>query len=149
MLVPPAQHLVNSPPSCTLLLPVQLACNTRTPARACQYTAVTCAACLSACCCRFSMHTTAPRVPSIMGGSGTCWLSAVCAFEQVPGEEPGSSNRWSVMVHYDTTTGQLLTHYHTWEAGIHPQPQQLQQVFSPGAHTQLMQEQHNRHTSIR
>jgi hypothetical protein len=76
-------------------------------------------------------------------------VCCVCAFEQVPGEEPGSSNRWSVMVHYDTTTGQLLTHYHTWEAGIHPQPQQLQQVFSPGAHTQLMQEQHNRHTSIR
>lgn len=68
---------------------------------------------------------------------------------QVPGPEPGSSSRWSVMVHYDTSSGGLLTHYHTWEAGIHPEPQALQDVFSPGAHKQLMAEEQRRHKSIR
>jgi hypothetical protein len=53
------------------------------------------------------------------------------------------------MVHYDTVTGNLLTHYHTWEAGIRPEPRQLQEVFAPGAHRLVMQEEHRRHTSIR
>jgi hypothetical protein len=53
------------------------------------------------------------------------------------------------MVHYDTSSGDLLTHYHTWEAGIHPEPQALQDVFSPGAHKQLLADEDRRHKSIR
>jgi hypothetical protein len=30
---------------------------------------------------------------------------------QMPAPDPGSSSRWSVMVHHDTSSGHLLTHY--------------------------------------
>jgi len=53
------------------------------------------------------------------------------------------------MVHYNTETGELLTHYHTWEAGIHPEPNSLQQIFTPSAHDELMQQTQDRHNSIR
>ncbi len=44
------------------------------------------------------------------------------------------------MLHYDTLTGAFLTHYNTWEAAISPCPDSLQQVFSPGAHKQALQQ---------
>jgi hypothetical protein len=57
---------------------------------------------------------------------------------QVPGPDGGL--RWSVMLHYDTASGNFLTHYHTWEAAISPAPDSLQQVFTPGAHTATLQQ---------
>jgi hypothetical protein len=44
------------------------------------------------------------------------------------------------MLHYDTASGDFLTHYHTWEAAISPGPNSLQQVFTPGAHSGTLQQ---------
>jgi hypothetical protein len=39
------------------------------------------------------------------------------------------------MLHYDTTGGELLSDYVTWEAGMsNPPPATLADVFKPGAH---------------
>eukprot|EP00775_Hariotina_reticulata_P009800 gene9800-9958_t len=68
-----------------------------------------------------------------MPAASKTWFNRI--YLRAPG--PDGGNRWSVMLHYDTSTGSFLTHYYTWETAISPCPDTLQQLsekelFLPG-----------------